>query len=159
MGILGHWVSVGSSAWIARVVVVSVGTVALVHELGGNRIPLPQLRRQTYGSWARQLPGPMAVALWGFDLGATFSTWLTFAGIWVLTVGVVISGDSRGGAAVFLSYWLGRALSVWITPVLLGSASATSELLRRVTQETRALQLVHAVGIVWATAIIAVWLV
>jgi len=159
VGSLGRWLGFGGSTEIARLSVVMVGIAALVRELVDNRIPLPQIRRQTNGSWARQFPSLVAAAGWGSDLGATFTTWLTFAGIWVLTVGLIFIGDPLYGSAAFVFYWLGRALSVWIAPFLLRNASGAPQLLSGLMQEARLLQFVHAAGIAGATAIIAVWLV
>src|SRR4051812_21402269 len=61
----------------------AVALLALAHDAGWRWVPLPQLGRQTDGRWAKRRSAPSAAFLWGVELGAVFSTWFTFAGVWL----------------------------------------------------------------------------
>lgn len=129
-------------------IVLALAAMAIVREVGWLTIPMPQRTRQTQDFWARVFPGPVAAALWGFDLGLVFTTWLTFSGVWLLVVVAILIGEPAFGAALFFLHWFGRALSAWLAPLLSPDGSATPDLMEEITGQYRLFQLVHVVGIV-----------
>jgi hypothetical protein len=135
-----------------------VGVTALARELGWISFPLLQFPRQTRGIWAKVFPGPVSAALWGFDLGLIFTTWLTFSGVWVLVLIAILVGQPLFGAALFVLYWLGRALSVWLTPLLLPDAGATVQLLDGIDGHRQLFQGIHALGLAWLVVVLFTWL-
>lgn len=154
--------SVGASlAWLggllpqrATVVVAAaaiiVALVAMARDLGWVRLSLPQSTRQTKRTWGMVLPGPVAAALWGLDLGLTFMTRLTFSGAWFLAFTAAVAGRPRFGATLFVAYWAGRAMSVWFAPFLLPDANATPSLLNEILERYRVFRGIHVVGLAWA---------
>lgn len=102
------------------------GLVA-ARELSRGRLPLLQPRRMSSRAWAR-LGQPQAAILWGLDIGAFFTTRMTFAGAWWLAGITVLSADVGLATAVFAAYWLGRASPVWLGPWLVTSATITPRL-------------------------------
>ena len=128
-------------------VVLALALLAAARELGWVRFPLPQARRQTNHLWAKLLPTPVAATLWGLDLGLLFTTWHTFSGPWVLASIALLHGDAAFGAVLLLAYWLGRAVPVWIGPLLLPDAGATPGVLASIHDRHRTYQLIHAAGL------------
>lgn len=136
---------------------IAVAVLAIARELGVLLVPLPQVARQTKDIWAKVFHGTLTAALWGLDLGLIFTTWLTFSGVWLLVIVTILTGESSFGATLFVLYWLGRALSVWLTPLLLQDASATSLLLGEITRQQRLFQRIHAVGLAWSVVVLIAW--
>jgi hypothetical protein len=60
----------------------------------------------------------MASAMWGFDLGLGFATYLTYSGFLVLIMISLAAGSPAYGAILIGTYWLGRAAPVWVAPFL-----------------------------------------
>lgn len=137
----------------------AVAFVALARELGWLSVPLPQLRRQTRDTWAKSFPGALAAALWGLDLGLVFTTWLTFAGVWLLAAVAFLAGEPGFGAALFGLYWLGRTLSVWLAPLWLTSASATPWLLDAIAGQRQLFQRLHELGLIWSLVVFITWFI
>lgn len=139
--------------WSTGVVLI-VAVVTMVRELGWITMPLPQLHRQTKDIWAKIFPRNVAAALWGFDLGLIFSTWLTFSGVWLLASVTFMLGDEQFGVLIFVTYWLGRVLSVWLLPLLMQNAAATPDILADLTRQHWLLQRTHALGLGWAVIVL-----
>jgi hypothetical protein len=131
--------------------------LAAGRELGWSWIPLPQLGRQTNGRWARDTRS-LSAFLWGLDLGLVFTTWFTFSGIWVLVVLAVLGASPTFGAALLGSYWVGRAMSVWLAPLAMRDASATPELVRAVNRQYGLVRLVHVGSLAWIAIVLGVML-
>jgi hypothetical protein len=138
-------------------ILLAITAVAIVRELGVVSVPLPQIRRQTASVWAKR-HGLGGALLWGFDVGLVFTTWLTFAGVWVLAAAAFATADPRYGAALFLAYWTGRAISVWVAPLLVESAVATVKLLATIQGQRPLLRAIHVFGLFWALVVFAGWL-
>ena len=158
LGLAGKLVvpTVGSfGVWLA----LGVAVATLARESGWLTFRLPQLRRQTRDVWSKLFAGPVAAALWGFDLGLIFTTWLTFSGVWLLVVVALLSRSAAFGAALFATYWLGRALTVWIAPFLLQDANHTPYLLDEIAGQYRLFQRMHALGLGCAMIILVLMLI
>jgi hypothetical protein len=117
--------------------------------------PIPQVRRQTNGRWAKVFPWPMAAAVWGFDVGLGLSTWMVFGGLWVVVCLAILLQSVVLGVLLFTFFWLGRALPVWIGPFLVSSSSATIEALALIRSERRTLQVIHAAALVYGTCVLS----
>jgi hypothetical protein len=144
---------VGSLGVAAATLAISI--VLFTRELGWPPVPVPQLRRQTRARWGSDLPGAVVAALWGGDVGLTFSTYLTFSGAWLLVAVAVLTASPAFGVALFAAYWSGRAASVWASPLLLPGAGAGAVLVQRVNRNQAVLRRAHiaALGLsVLATA-------
>lgn len=142
----------------AAAAALSVAALVLARELGWLPVPLPQLPRQTRARWGVELPGPVVAALWGGDLGLTFSTYLTFSGPWLLLAVAVLAGSPALGAALFAAHWSGRAASVWVSPALLPDAGAAVTLVQRVGRHHGLLRRAHVAGVGLSIVVLASWL-
>jgi hypothetical protein len=140
-------------------VAVAVALLAAGRDAGLGWIPLPQLGRQTDGRWAKRRRAPVAAFLWGLELGAVFTTWFTFAGVWLLVALAFLSSSPAVGAGLFVAYWLGRALSVWIGPVFIDDARATPRLVASIDRQTQLARRVHVAALVWGAVLLVVMLV
>ena len=159
LGVLGKQLLIMRFGKQAILVALAIGLIAIARELGWLTFPLPQLRRQTKDVWGKLLPGMMAAVLWGLDLGLIFTTRLTFSGIWLLAVVAILVGEPTYGAMLFILYWLGRALSVWIVPFLMPNANATPWVLDGIYVHYRLFQRIHVLGLIWSVFVLIVWLI
>lgn len=157
LGAAGAAVLPDHVGWVGTALVLAVALLALARELGIVAVPLPQLGRQTRGVWANWYGARIAAVLWGLDLGLTFTTWVELSGVWVLATVAFVAGEPLVGAALFTSYWLGRALSVWVGPLLMTSASDTPVLVASLNHQHRLFRSVHVAGIAWSMVVIGVW--
>lgn len=148
LGAVGGWLPTGPLQRLGVPVVLLVALLAVCRELGWVRLPLPQPARQTNDLWAKTCRRPVAATLWGLDLGLVVTTRFTLAGVWVLVLLPVLLADAMFGAAVLLAYWLGRALPVWLGPLLVDDANATHCLLDSLGSHHRLFQRVHVLGLV-----------
>ena len=147
-GWLGSLLPAGEMMRGALVVAALVGGLVALRESVARTWPMPQIRRQTPETLRVRYSAPVAAALWGFDLGLVFSTWLTFAGPWFVLAVALALGDPLAGAALFLGHWLARAAWLWLAPYLLTSARVGPEFSRQVT---RTIGLFRTVQVVAAT--------
>jgi cytochrome c biogenesis protein CcdA len=148
LGGAGGWLPPGPLRRLGVPVVLLVAVLAACRELGWVRLPLPQPHRQTNDRWAKTCSRPVAATLWGLDLGLVVTTRFTLAGVWVLVLLPVLLADAVLGATVLLAYWLGRALPVWLGPLLVDDANATDCSLDRIGTHQRLFQRVHVLGLV-----------
>jgi hypothetical protein len=139
-------------------VALAVALVAIARESGLVAVPLPQIGRQTEGLWVKRFGDRAAAILWGLDLGLVFTTWLNFSGAWLLAVVAFLSGDPLFGAALFVAYWLGRALSVWVGPLLMESAKDTHWLLESLDEQRRVFRSVQLAGLAWSVLVLGSWI-
>jgi len=148
LGETGRWLLPQTFWPPALVVCVAVALAIAARELGLIDLPLPQLRRQTPGFLAHLVPPAVATGAWGFDIGLTFTTYLTFPGPWLLLAIAVASADPRFAAVLFGAYWIGRVLSLWLMPLLLvnrGSISLTPHgLLAAIGRQAGLFRTIHA---------------
>jgi len=149
----GALAAVGSAAlpvpgWRPAVVVAIVLWLAGAgRELGLVRVPLPQPFRQTRGAWAKRFSGVVTSTLWGADIGFVFTTRFTSFGVWPLAASAVIWARPLAGAVLFLGYWSGRALSVWVSPVFVRDATGALALVSQVRGQYTCMRRVHAIAL------------
>jgi hypothetical protein len=88
--------------------------------------------------------------LWGFDVGFGFSTWVMFSGLWFVTLFALITGSVAVGIMLFVGYWVGRVLSLWLGPVLMPDPRVTVVVLGVIHSRFRSLQRIHAAVLLYA---------
>ena len=157
LGVLGAVALPARVGLPAALLALTLACVALARELGLVSVPLPQLGRQTEGMWAKRYGFRGAAILWGLDLGLVFTTWLTFSGVWVLAAIAFLAAEPALGAALFAAYWLGRALSVWIAPLLMDRATDTPRLLATLHDQSRLFRSSHVVALACAVLVVGSW--
>ncbi|HEX9941070.1 MAG TPA: hypothetical protein VGG03_03575 [Thermoanaerobaculia bacterium] len=138
----------------AAVLCLGIASLAAAREMGWVSLPLPQHRRQTRDVWAKWFRSPVAAALWGFDVGFLFTTWFTLAGVWLLVAVAFLAREPWFGTLLFAIYWLGRALSVWVAPLLLEDAASTPRLLAAIEEHRSFVQRVHVLALAWALGVL-----
>lgn len=153
--------TVGSILWpadgvglLSLLLLLGVCIAVMTRELGLIRLPLLQWRRQTSDIWARILPMPVAAGLWGFDLGLVFTTWLTFAGPWLLALLAFLGKDAGFAVLLFLAYWTGRVLTVWLAPLVLSDDESIAGLMEELASRRPVLRRVHSAGAAFAVVVI-----
>jgi hypothetical protein len=118
LGWLGHLLK----GWIhGRLSLCAISGLALLlaaRDLGVIYFPLPEPKRQTDKVFAHQFGFVVASLMWGFHLGLGFVTRIKYGGFWFLVVLTLVLDSRSSAAAVMAAYWLGRALPVWVGPVL-----------------------------------------
>jgi hypothetical protein len=155
LGAAGALLVPGLARTVGVPAVLGLALVATTRELGWVRFPLPQPRRQTKDIWGKIFSPPVAATLWGLDLGLLVTTRLTFSGTWLLILLPLLMQDAMLGALLLLAYWLGRALVIWIAPLLFEDASSTPRVLEEINDHYRLFQLVHVVGLGLVIAFLA----
>jgi len=119
LGAIGAVIGWSGAARIGLYVVGLLSLVLAAREWGWIKFRLPERKLQTEKVWAHQFGFVVASAMWGLHIGLGFATRVTYGGFWVLVAATLALGDPPFGAILMLSYWLGRALPLWLAPVLL----------------------------------------
>lgn len=157
LGALGTAVALGDIGRVISVpILIGISSAVLLRELGIVSLPLLQWPRQTSGAWAKVLPAPVAAALWGLDLGLVFTTWLTFAGPWLLAALAMLSGDVLFATVLFLAHWLGRSASVWLAPLIVRTAADRLMVIEGLTARRQIFRWLRVAGTAWAAVIFLV---
>ncbi|HEY4027750.1 MAG TPA: hypothetical protein VGO86_15090 [Candidatus Dormibacteraeota bacterium] len=127
-------------------------------ELGVLRFRLPERPLQTEKVWMHQF-GPLGAAtMWGLHLSLGFFTRVNYGGFWMLTLLALGLGRPGLGALLMGGHWVGKALSVWVAPLALGTSADGSEVVGIWDSDIRHYRRVQALGLVAAGAVLAVWL-
>ena len=140
------------------VLVLVIALVAIMREAGWISFRMPEMRRQTSGAWGKSYPSLVAATLWGFDIGLIFSTRFTFSAMWLLVSMAIIVGDPVFGMVLVGSYWLGRALSIWVAPWLMPNANFTPKLLKLIDQQHGLFWQIHVAILVWSAIVLTIWI-
>ena len=154
LGELGGVVHVGLIEGEAALAVAVLAVIAAAREIGNVSSSFPQPHRQTREAWGKRHPRPVAAILWGFDLGLVFTTWFTFSGTWVILALAFATASPSLGAMLLVTYWLGRASSVWVAPVLLPEANAMLTVIDRINGARRRFQVAHAMAMMWLAVLL-----
>lgn len=148
VGLVLGWIG---SPWLSLIqwwpFLLVIAVLCLLRESGLVPLPLLERRRQTHWRWFRNKPLPLNSVMWGFDVGLTFATWLTFSGAWLLAALVVVTGSPLFGASVFALYWLGRAAPHWIEPTLMRDPTITPRFMGQVGKLYGMMRWIHAFGL------------
>lgn len=151
LGAVGMVIGLGGAA----IALYSVGVLSLLlaaREWGWINFRLPERKLQTDKVWAHDFGFVMASAMWGLHIGFGFATRITYGGFWVLVAAILVLGDVGFGAIVMLSYWLGRALPLWLAPLLL-SAEETTNLSESIFDHRLVFHRVAGIGLVWSAGV------
>lgn len=148
LGIAGSLLLPGRWSTVGYAVVMVVAVLAIVRELGWARLPVPQPLRQTSSVWPRKFGAPVAAVLWGLDLGSTVTSRFTFAGTWVLLLCLVASADPSLAAVALLTFWIGRAVPVWVAPLFLPDAASVSRLMDAIDTRRSTFRHANVFGVV-----------
>jgi hypothetical protein len=136
-----------ASPGLATALLLTVASYVSLRELAFPRLPLPQWRRQTSEIWGKTLPPSLAATLWGLDLGLVFTTYLTFAGPWLVAALAFVGRDPSFAAAAFATFWLGRAATVWFAAAALrGRRIPTWQISDAIVERRQAFRRINAVA-------------
>jgi hypothetical protein len=146
---MGHRFRAAAPYWV----VVVLALVLAARELGWLRFRLPGRERQTEKVWAHEFGFVTAAAMWGFHIGLGFTTYVRYGGFWVLTLAAFAVGEPGYGAALILLYWIGRAMPVWVMPLVWQGRDA-SELMESMSSNGALYHRSEAVALVWSAAVL-----
>lgn len=135
-----------ASPGLASALLLTIAIYVVLREVAFPRLPLPQWRRQTSEVWGKTLPPSLAATLWGIDLGLVFTTYLTFAGPWLVAAVAFVGGTPTFAAATFAAFWLGRAATVWYAAATLAGRIPTSQLSAAIVDRRQAFGRIHALA-------------
>jgi uncharacterized membrane protein len=153
LGLLGSY-----SLWTRALLWLTCPLALLLaaRDFGWIKFRVPERTRQTEKTWAHDFGFLMASAMWGFHLGLGFATYIRYGGFWVLTLAAFAAGQPSYGALLMLVYWLGRALPVWVIPLIQGD-----EELYKVINGILSTRVVYwrsdAVALLWSAATLFIW--
>jgi cytochrome c biogenesis protein CcdA len=136
-------------------VVIPLALILAARERGWIRFRLPERNRQTEKVWAHEFGFVTASAMWGFHIGLGFTTYVKYGGFWVLTVMAFGTGKPGYGALLMLTYWLGRAMPVWVMPFI-SHGIQTAELMRAISAN-RSLYKQSEAFALFGSALAAMW--
>jgi hypothetical protein len=156
LGVLGAALLPEQAIGPGMLVALGIGLLALARTLGVTAIPFPQPARQTRDVWVKRSSPTIAAVRWGLDIGLIYTTRFTFPGMWFLTVVAVVAREPAFGAALFVAYWIGRAVSVWIGPVLMRDARETPQLLMAVHDQYSGFEKAHAAALIMGATVLTV---
>jgi cytochrome c biogenesis protein CcdA len=138
---------------IACYITGSIGLILAAREWNILGFGLPERKLQTEKFWAHQFGFVGASLLWGLHIGLGFFTRITYGGFWLLAAVALSLGDPVFGAAMMSAYWLGRALSVWVAPLLLRSETGSVELTEAILDHRDALRRISGAALIWCSVI------
>lgn len=101
----------GAGGRVAYLVAAGIALAAALAEARGAPI-VPQIRRQLPEHWRREMPMPLAAALYGFLLGLGFTTFVLSFGVWALAGISLAVGSLEAGLAIGLAFGIGRAIPI-----------------------------------------------
>jgi hypothetical protein len=156
LGALGGALLPEQAVTPGMLVALVAGLLALARTLGVAAIPFPQPARQTRDVWVKNSNPTLAAIRWGLDIGLIYTTRFTFPGTWFLTVVAVVAREPAFGAALFVAYWIGRAVSVWLGPLLMRDARETPQLLMAVHDQYLRFERTHAAALIMGATVLTV---
>lgn len=115
--------TIGLPARYVAMMLLGLAVALVARELRWVNFHLPQVRRQTEPRWAFQFGFVPAAAMWGAHIGIGFVTVIAHGGFFVL-VGFCTVLKPSLSAMLMATYWVGRTLPVWVTPLLTRSEDA-----------------------------------
>jgi hypothetical protein len=154
LGTTGRWLVGDELRTVAVTVVLAFSIVAALRGFGWSALVLPRVRRQTREWWGKQFPIPVAATLWGLDLGLAIFTPFTFAGLSILVGLVIAMGDPVFGALVFASFWVARALPVWLAPRLAQTGDTVLDVVRAVDGQRSLFRRINTSGVVFSAGVL-----
>lgn len=154
LGLVGALIPAPRPELLAAAMVACAWLAGMTAGLLPGRVPTS--RRQTHMRWGKYLPETLGAAVWGFEIGAAFATWMTFTGVWPVAVVVAALGSPAVGALLFAGYWLGRLLPN-ISLAVLDSREGLA-IVEHITQAKGWYRRLHAAGTLLMVAALALLL-
>lgn len=109
-------------------------------------IALPQVHRQTDKMWAFEFGIVPAAAMWGTHIGLGLVTVVVYGGVFVAAGLAILSGPLLG-ALIFSTFWIGRALPIWIGPRLHEEVASGDKINDVIHSDHRTMDIVAALGL------------
>jgi cytochrome c biogenesis protein CcdA len=157
LGSVGAWLQRGQQRWPVLLGIALLAFGLAAREWGWINFPIPERKLQTEQVWAHEFGFVGASALWGFHIGLTFMTRVTYGGVWALATVTLALADPPYGAAVMLAYWLGRTLPVWLAPMLNWSGPDASQFPQDILAVGWLYHRLAGFGLIWSGGVVA-WL-
>lgn len=123
VGSAGSFLPLSSTTWAA--IIVAGSSILLLRELGPLEFPLPQVNRQTHKSWAVIFGSTIGAGMWGGHIGLAFATVVNHSGFYALIL-IAAASTPTIAAMLFVVYWVGRTLPIWMAPRLRRGATDNS---------------------------------
>jgi hypothetical protein len=123
-----------------------VGCLLLARELGRVRFPVFCANRQTQKMWAFEFGYVPGAAMWGAHIGLAYSTVFQRTGFYLIVLLSLVLGPTVA-AGLFVAYWLGRTLPIWLAPVLVHEPGDGGVVVSEVGEHDRSFDILAAVGI------------
>lgn len=101
LGVAGS--RIPEAAWQSWVLI-GVALLCVARELGVINWHMPEVRRKTRARWFMSGPSFLNPMMWALDVGLVFATWISFSGVWLLAIAVVLSGSPTFSAIVLAVY-------------------------------------------------------
>lgn len=155
IGAIGQLLGLSSAGGWGLYVVALVSLILATREWGWIKFRLPERKLQTEKVWAHEFGFVTASAMWGLHIGLGFATRVTYGGFWVLVGLILVLGDPFYGAIVMLSYWLGRALPLWIAPLWFSSGEEAANLSESIFDHRLVYHRVTGIALAWSAGLMA----
>jgi hypothetical protein len=152
-GLMGSYVRVKNVGWLVS----SFALVLAAQDFGWLHFKLPERKSQTEKVWAHEFGFVTASAMWGFHLGLGFTTYIRYGGFWVLTAAAFTIGQEKYGAILMLLYWLGRAMPVWMMPVMWRSPDS-NDIIEAILSTRAIYSRADALTLIWSAGIVVIWI-
>lgn len=126
-----------------------VAVLLALRDLNLVRFTLPQRKCQAPQSWLWKYDLKSSLFMWGFYIGVGLSSFIAFSGLYATIVALLLVRTQMVAIAIMVSYWLGRVLPVWLTPL-----NIKPFLFSRVTsQSTELFRAVSAGSLAWCVVV------
>lgn len=109
--------SVGLTPALAMSLFTACALILALRELGLPSYALPEVPRQTDKMWAMRFGFVTGAAMWGSHIGLGFATVIRHGGIYAVA-GCAFFLDPLQTALLMVTFWIGRTLPIWATPLL-----------------------------------------
>lgn len=118
LGVLGAVArSLGLTPALAMWLFTAWALILALRELGLPSYALPQVPRQTDKMWAMRFGFVTGAGMWGSHIGLGFATVIRHGGIYAIA-GCALFLDPLKTALLMATFWIGRTLPIWATPLL-----------------------------------------
>lgn len=131
LGLVGTATGVGLPPPIPFALISTAALILAVRELGLIKFALPQIHRQTDKMWALRFGFVTGAAMWGSHIGLGFATVIKHGGLFIVAASALLL-DPLQSALLLATFWIGRTLPIWATPLLTSNeadGSAVTDLL------------------------------
>lgn len=115
LGGIGYLLGLDSSN--SRIVAGCIAALLALREVFAPQIWLPQAHRQTHRMWVFEFGFGTAATMWGIHIGISFATVIKHGGFYAI-VATATCMDPVIAAVIFGAYWFGRALPIWVLPLV-----------------------------------------